>query len=126
MTINITEDDFFYGIEQTLKQGRQALNEAETSCLYITDEGLRCVVGHMMGEQVYSIPNYLKDSNPPAYRLINDGVIKSEVPTNVIDAAQKIHDGAIPKRRIRDRISNTYMKAKYKKALLDFCNKWSV
>lgn len=51
--INPTKQEVFdYGLKKIIEQGRPSLDPDDGSCLYRGPDGVKCLVGHMLGEDV--------------------------------------------------------------------------
>lgn len=116
--IHITEDDFIHGLNETIKQGVQCMDDGV--CSYQNDEGQRCVIGHMVGDEI----DLLKDIDKPADDLVNSGVIKTDVPVDALQIAQRIHDSPNPDEFFLWRIKEAKFKTKLEEALIKFYENW--
>jgi len=85
-------------VEATIKQGKQSVNSSGDFCMYRGPDGLKCIVGHMIPDDLYT--EDMEDRGPdtlevrPVLEQIFDSVL-SEEELNLLKEVQGAHDGTL-------------------------------
>lgn len=77
---NPTQQEVFdYGLRKIIEQGKPSINPQSNACQYRSEDGSRCIVGHMLGDDIDltnqnsdGVMSLTRTKLPPAYEWMRE------------------------------------------------------